>query len=399
MIHLSNRSINTPPSPIRRLSHLAHQAVERGIETYHLNIGQPDLCCPPQFEEGLRLSEASYLPYAPSEGIPKFRRAWADWVNRTLGVQTKPEEYIVTMGASEGLVFLFTACCDPGDEIIVFDPTYANYMGFAAQSGVRLISLLSSLKDGFVIPDDEIIEKHVTSRTRAILFCNPNNPTGVTYDVTVVERLLNLCHRFGMILIMDETYRELVYDDVGVQTVLSLTTDDPHVVVVDSVSKRFSLCGSRIGTLFVPSEKLREKILHLAQARLSAPTLGQKAATHMLGLLQDSFIVDVRQIYQQRRDTLLSALEKVQGVESFRPTGAFYTLAKLPVEDAEDFATYLLRDFSYEGCTLFLAPARGFYSIPGVGQDEVRLAFVLEEHKLQRAIQILEAGLEAYRTR
>lgn len=398
MIHLSTRSRNTPPSPIRRLAHLARSASAKGVEPYYLNIGQPDIHCPRLFSEGVAQNADIHVSYAPSEGIQVFREAWSAWMNKEHGIDTSPERYMVTMGASEGLVFLFTTCCDPSDEIIIFDPTYANYMGFAEQTGVRLVSLASAFEEGFQLPDTSVIRKHITSRTRAILLCNPNNPTGVLYGEEEVERLLDICHRYGLYLLLDETYREIVFDNKPVTSAMKIAPDDEHVIVIDSLSKRFSLCGARIGSLYVPSNGLREKILHLAQARLSAPTIEQLAATHMLKQIGDGYTAEVCATYQGRRDCLIRCLQKIPGVTCCEPSGAFYLLAKLPIEDAEHFASWMLSEYSQDGRTLFLSPARGFYSIPGMGEDEIRLAFVLEEKSLEHAMKVLEGGLEAYKS-
>jgi len=396
MVHISLRSCNTPPSPIRRLSYLASAAEQKGVTPFYLNIGQPDVRCPQAFSDGVARFASSHISYAPSEGLYELRAEWARWVNTILDVDTSPERYLITMGASEGLVFLFTACCDPGDEVLTFDPTYANYLGFAAQTGVRLISLESSFEEEFAIPDDAIITKHLTSRTRAILLCNPNNPTGVLYDTSELTRLLELCRRHNLYLILDETYRELVFDGREPSSGISLASDDPHLVVLDSLSKRFSLCGARIGALYIPSPDLREKILYLAQARLSAPTIEQLAAIHMLKEVPASYLHDARKTYENRRDCMIHALENIEGVFCSRAQGAFYLLAKLPVEDAEHFARFLLQEYEQDGQTLFVAPAQGFYALPGKGRSEIRLAFVLEESSLRRAISVLQGGLAVY---
>lgn len=396
MVHISLRSRNTPPSPIRRLSHLARGAVERGVVPYHLNIGQPDIACPEQFSEGMVRYATSHVTYAPSDGVPELREEWARWMNGTLGIQTSPERYLITMGASEGLVFLFTAVCDPGDEILTFDPTYANYLGFAAQTGVRLVALESSFEEEFALPDNSIITKHFTSRTRAILLCNPNNPTGILYDTSDIERLLNLCREHELYLIIDETYREIVFDGRPLSSGISIACDDPHLVVVDSLSKRFSLCGARIGALYVPHQELHQKLLYLAQARLSAATIEQLAASYMLREVPFNYLDEIRRVYQSRRDCMVEELRAVDGVSCSRSQGAFYLLANLPVENAEDFARFLLEEYSQDGRTLFVAPARGFYSVSGKGVSEIRLAYVLEEDSIRDAISILAGGLAAY---
>ncbi|MGA1192627.1 MAG: pyridoxal phosphate-dependent aminotransferase [Bdellovibrionota bacterium] len=398
MVYISLRSRNTPPSPIRRLSHLARGAVERGVIPYHLNIGQPDITCPEQFSEGIARYATSHIPYAPSDGLPDLRDEWARWIDGILGVQTSPERYLITMGASEGLEFLFTAVCYPGDEILTFDPTYANYLGFAAQTGVRLVSLESSFEEEFSLPENSIITKHLTSRTRAILLCNPNNPTGILYDKSDIERLLNLCREHELYLIMDETYREIVFDGRPLSSGISVACDDPHLVVVDSLSKRFSLCGARIGALYVPHAELRQKLLYLAQARLSAPIIAQHAATYMLREVSFEYLAEIRQVYQSRRNCMVEELRAIDGVSCSRSQGAFYLLVNLPVEDAEDFARFLLEEYEQDGRTLFVAPARGFYSVAGKGASEIRLAYVLEEPSIRDAISILKGGLAAYGT-
>lgn len=396
---LSARSRNTPPSPIRRLAHLAERAKERGVDVYHLNIGQPDIDCPESFREGIEKYSRVHVAYTASEGITRLRQCWCDLLNRTLDIHTAPHEFLVTMGASEGLVFVFTVCCDPGDEIITFDPTYANYLGFAEQSGVKLVPIESSFDQGFALPEDAAIDKKVGPRTRAVLLCNPSNPTGVYHSYEEVERLLQFCRERGLYLIVDETYRELVYDGLAPFSILQMAPHDERVVVVDSISKRFSLCGARIGFLRTVCKPLMEHMLHIAQARLAAPTIEQLATTHMLETLPENYLDQTRKKYEARRDCLCEGLDQIEGVSFYKPQGAFYLLARLPIENAEDFASFMLEQFQHGGKTVFFSPARGFYTTAARGQNEIRLAFVLEEASIRESMSLLDEGLKAYRRR
>lgn len=397
MRYISSRSKNTPPSPIRSLSAHAESAKQRGLELIHLNIGQPDLPCPDEFITGLQNSITHHIEYAPSAGLKSLRESWAAWIDREYNTHTDPNNYIITSGASEGLVFVFTACADPGDEIITFDPTYANYLGFAAQTGVRLVAIEGSIADNFELPSDIIIKKHITSRTRAILLCNPNNPTGVLYSQDAIKRLLRLCQERGLYLILDETYREIVYDGRPACTALDFAKNNNHIIVIDSISKRFSLCGARIGAMYVPYRSLREKILQISQARLSAPILEQMATTHLLQNMPQDYLQKIKDTYQSRRNCLIDNLKTIPGVQYTNPQASFYTLVKLPVQDATEFAKWLLEHYSVDGKTLFVAPACGFYSISGKGVDEIRLAFVLNEQDLTLATKILKSGLDVFK--
>ncbi len=399
MASLSTRALRTPPSPIRRLSHLATQARASGKHIYGLNIGQPDVPAPPAYFEGLRSYRDQVVAYGPSEGSARLRNAWSAYMNHTLGLNTTADEFLITVGASEALIFVFMTCCDPGDEVIVFDPTYANYIGFAAIAGINLIPILSRLDEGFVLPPCEAITDRITPRTRAILLCSPNNPTGTVYDRKQLEMLLELCKDADIFLVVDETYRELVFDGREPLSILHLDGASERVVVVDSLSKRFSLCGARIGALITPNAELRAKSLNLAQARLSSATLEEHASAHMLEQLPVDYVADVARTYQQRRDAMYTRLVDIPDVATHLPSGAFYTIARLPVDDAERFASFLLSDFDVDGRTLFLAPAAGFYMGYGRGANKVRLAFVLNENDLNEAMTVLHAGLQAYHQR
>lgn len=393
---ISIRAQSTPPSPIRKLASLAHAAAAAGTKVYHLNIGQPDLETPAQFWHALGSYGSKVLAYERSQGSDALRQSWAAYMNRTIGTSLSWEEMIITTGASEALIMTFMVCCDPGDEFLIFDPTYANYIGFAAVAGVKLVPVPCYLEQGFALPPLTEIESYLTSRTRGVLLCNPNNPTGTVYSRSELSMLLDLCREHGLFLVLDETYREFVYDGLKPLSVLALAPDDPHVIVVDSLSKRFSLCGARIGTLITSSSDVMTATVNIAQARLAAPTLEQFAAAEMLRTLPDSYLAGVRAEFESRRDCLCNALAAIPGVEVPRPRGAFYAVARLPLANAEMFARFMLERFSYQGATLFMAPAAGFYMDPARGQAKVRLAYVLRCAEIQGAVEILAQGLKAW---
>jgi len=396
-IRLSNRARNTPPSPIRKLAHLAERAKKSGVKVLHLNIGQPDIESPQEFFDGLRLYDQRVVAYDHSKGNEVLRIAWSDYMNRTMRLQTEPEQFLITMGASEALVFLFLTCCDPGDEVIIFDPTYANYLGFAAIAGVTLVPVPCELEQNFALPPLQEIEQRITNRTRAILLCSPNNPTGTIYGEEQIRFLLNVCEENNIFFIVDETYREYVYDSLQPLSVLHLSPKNDHVIVVDSLSKRFSLCGARIGCLLTCNEEILTTTLHIAQARLAAPTIEQFAASHMLREIGDDYLENVRSRYQSRRDTLYGSLRRIPGLTVHKPQGAFYTIVQLPVDDADDFAAFLLSDYSSKGRTAFIAPAAGFYMRHSRGVSNARLAYVIAESEIEAAVEVLAGGLKAYK--
>jgi len=393
---ISNRARITPPSPIRKLAHLAVKAKKSGTHVYHLNIGQPDIESPKEFFDGLRKFDQKVVAYEQSQGNDVLCSAWARYVNRTLGLETVPDQYIITMGASEALVFMFEICCDPGDEVIVFDPTYANYLGFATIAGVNLAPVPSNMENDFALPPREDIESRITNHTRAILLCNPNNPTGTVYTREELRLLYEICEEHNLFLLMDETYRELVYDDLEPLSIFHLVPKSDRVVVIDSLSKRFSLCGSRIGCLITTNEQVLTSALKIAQARLAAPTLEQFAAAHMLENISDSFYIEMRRKFAQRRDALDEALKQVPGVSAHKPKGAFYTFARFPVADADDFAAFMLDKFTYKGKTTFIAPAAGFYMQSDRGRQEARLAYVLDKNSIEEAVEALAEGIIKY---
>ncbi|MCB0332767.1 MAG: pyridoxal phosphate-dependent aminotransferase [Bdellovibrionales bacterium] len=393
---LSQRARNTPPSPIRRLSGLALAAKHSGAKVYHLNIGQPDIFSPDEFLTSLPRFVDKVVAYEASQGSQALRVAWSQYMNQLLDLSTTPEHFLITMGASEALIFLFMALCDAGDEILIFDPTYANYIGFAALTGVNLTPIHSKLDDGFCLPSIDSIVEGISEKTRAILLCNPNNPTGTTYTRDELKMLLHLCEERNLYFIVDETYREIVFDGREPLSILHLAPQNKRIAIVDSLSKRFSLCGARIGCLYSENEELLEKCLSMAQARLSAPSVEQFAATELLTSVDETYLHNTVKEYEKRRDVLCSRLSEMEGVTFHKPGGAFYTVVRLPVENAETFSSYLLREFRLNGETLFIAPAAGFYMGQGKGINKVRMAFVLNEQSLLRAGDILEAGLKAY---
>ena len=396
---VSLRGAKTPPSPIRKLVPFANAAKERGTKVYHLNIGQPDIRSPLEFIEGVRKFNDPIIAYEASRGNEALCKAWSDYMNRSLNLKTNPDHFLITSGASEALLYAFVGCCDPGDEILFFDPTYANYIGFAATVGVVPKTVTTTLETNFALPSREVIERAISPRTKAIMFCSPNNPTGTVYSRKDIELLLSICRERGMMLIADETYREFTYDGLEFLSVYHVSPGDPHAIIIDSLSKRFSLCGARIGCLVTSNEDFYNASYRLATARLASPTIEQYAAVHMFQKLSDDFMAPVRVEYQKRRDTLLSALSKIPDVTVQKPHGAFYCMAGLPVKNAEAFATFMLKDFSYKNATTFVAPGKGFYLDPQRGDNEIRLAYVLNASDIMAAIECLGQGLAAYRTK
>ena len=393
---LSHRAQKTPASPIRRLAGLAQQAEDRGTKVYRLNIGQPDLHSPNEFLDGISRYTEQVVAYETSQGNKALIDAWSESLNTQYKIGVGEQQMLITMGASEALIFTFMVCCDPGDEILIFDPTYANYIGFSAISGVRLVPLPCSLEEKFPIPARSEIERFISPYTRAILLCNPNNPTGTVATDEELRMLLEVCREKDLYLIVDETYREFVYDGRLPRCILELAGRDPRVIVIDSLSKRFSLCGARIGCMVTWNEELRKAAFHIAQARLAAPTIEQYAAAHMIRAVSSDYVANAHTEYLSRRDAAVDALSKIPGVVAHAPEGGFYLLAKLPVDDAEDFAQFMLTDFSHEGATTFVAPAAGFYMHREAGQSTIRIAFVLKESDTREAIRVLAEGLTAY---
>jgi aspartate aminotransferase len=393
---LSERAVNTPSSPIRRLAPLAAKAKKEGVKVYHLNIGQPDIESPQTFFEGIKDFQSKIVAYENSRGNPFLCDAWAKHYKDILSIDISPENILITQGASEALIFIFMICCDPGDEIVIFDPTYANYLGFAAISGVVLKPVETSLKNNFALPPPEIIEQSISGKTKAILLCNPNNPTGTVYSSDELQSLVEICNKYHLFLIVDETYRELVYDAKKPLSIFNVAYNNDKVMVIDSLSKRFSLCGARIGSLITSNAEILKAALNLAQARLSVSSIEQHAAAYMLNNLESTYVDSMRAEFCRRRNVLFDCLNRIPDITVHKPEGAFYCIVKLPVLNAEDFCTYMLREFRDDNETLFLAPAGGFYMKEERGIDKVRIAYVLSEENLRRAILILEKGLRSY---
>lgn len=386
-----------PSSPIRKLTPLANDAKARGIKVYHLNIGQPDLPTPQKAIDALSHVDRKVLEYSPSQGFLSLREKLVNYYKK-FRIELTPEDIIVTTGGSEAVLFAFMACLNPGDEIIVPEPAYANYMAFAVSAGAVIKSVPSSIETGFALPPVEEFEKLITDRTKAILICNPNNPTGYLYTRSEMNQIRDIVKKHDLYLFSDEVYREFIYTGSPYISACHLEGIEQNVVLIDSVSKRYSECGIRIGALVTKNAELRKTVMKFCQARLSPPLIGQLIAEASIEDTEE-YSAEVYEEYVARRKCLVDGLNKIPGVYSPIPMGAFYTVAKLPVEDAEDFCAWCLSDFSYEGETVMMAPASGFYSTPGLGKDEVRIAYVLKKEDLQRAIFLLEKALEAYNSR
>ncbi len=391
----SQRGERMPASPIRKLHGMAEAAKKRGIKVYHLNIGQPDIVTPEPIIKEFTCFEEKILEYSPSTGIPSLREAIAGYFSRHR-ISVHPDDIIVTTGGSEALLFSLAAICDPGDEIIIPEPFYANYLGFATMLSIKIVPLPTEITNGFHLPVRQTIEKLVTPRTRAILFSSPGNPTGTVFLRKELEGLADVVSRTGIYLIADEVYREFVYDlDTDYVSVLELAEISDHVIVTDSISKRFSSCGARIGCIISRNQAFLHVVEKFAQARLSPPTVGQIAAE--AGYRMDpSYFDPIRNEYKKRRDTVAQGLSVIPGTSFRVPEGAFYFMAKLPLDDADNFCRFLLTDFTQDAKTVMLAPGAGFYFTPGSGADEVRIAYVLKSEKLADAMDILRRGIEAY---
>ena len=394
MAHLSERGFEMPASPIRRLAPLANEAVKRGIKIYRLNIGQPDLPTPPQAFEALRNIDRDVLEYSPSDGLPSLRAKLKEYYHR-FNIDVDVDDIIVTCGGSEAVLFAFMACLDPGDEIIVPEPAYANYMAFAISAGAKIVSIPSSIDKGFALPPIEEFEKLITPRTKGILICNPNNPTGYLYTIKEMMQIRDLVKKYDLFLFSDEVYREFCYTGAPYVSAFHLPGIEENVVLIDSVSKRYNECGIRIGALITKNKELRANVMKFCQARLSPPLIGQIIAEASVDADRE-YMLDVYNEYVARRNFLVDGINKIPGCYSPIPMGAFYTVASLPVEDADDFCEWCLREFSYEGETVFMAPASGFYTTPGKGKNEVRLAYVLNREELGKALNVLSKALEAY---
>jgi len=394
MLQVSERGKRLPASPIRKLTPFANKAKENGIHVHHLNIGQPDLPTPEIALQKLKNIDRTTLEYSPSEGFLSLRKKITEYY-KTLGVELSPSEIIVTAGASEALLFGFMACLNEGDEIILTEPAYANYHSFAQMAGIKVVPLLAKIENGFALPDMAEFEKLITPKTKAILICNPNNPTGYTYTPEELFKIRDLIKKYNLFLFADEVYREFFYSDQKCISSLLLEGIEQNVIVCDSFSKRYSECGIRIGSVISRNKEVMGTILKYCQARLSPPLLGQIIAEASVDTPK-SYLENVYNEYIERRNLLINGLNKIDGVFSPMPNGAFYTVAALPVDDCDKFCEWMLSDFSYNGETVMMAPASGFYSNPENGKNQVRIAYVLEKDELIRALKVLEEGLKKY---
>ena len=394
MPQISVRGVEMPESPIRKLAPLAFAAKDRGIKVYHLNIGQPDLPTPKAALDAIRNLDRTILEYSPSQGYLSYRKKLVNYYAK-YNIRLTADDIIVTSGGSEAVLFSFLACLNPGDEIIVPEPAYANYMAFAISAGAVIRTIATTIEEGFSLPKVEKFEELINERTRAILICNPNNPTGYLYTKREMNQIRDLVKKYDLYLFSDEVYREFIYTGSPYISACHLEGIENNVVLIDSVSKRYSECGIRIGALITKNEEVRRAVMKFCQARLSPPLIGQIAAEASLDEPEE-YGREVYDEYVERRKCLIDGLNRIPGVYSPIPMGAFYTVAKLPVDDAEKFCSWCLSDFQYEGETVMMAPAAGFYTTPGAGRDEVRLAYVLKKEDLARALFVLRKALEAY---
>ena len=381
MPQISIRGNEMPESPIRKLAPLAEAAKERGIHVYHLNIGQPDLPTPRAALEAIRNIDRTVLEYSPSQGYRSYREKLVGYYKK-YDINLTADDIIITTGGSEAVLFAFMSCLNPGDEIIVPEPAYANYMAFAISAGAVIRTVTTTIEEGFSLPKVEKFEELINERTKGILICNPNNPTGYLYTRREMNQIRDLVKKYDLFLFSDEVYREFIYTGSPYISACHLEGIEQNVVLIDSVSKRYSECGIRIGALITKNAEVRKAVMKFCQARLSPPLIGQIAAEASLD--------------EPRRKCLIDGLNRIPGVYSPIPMGAFYTVAKLPVDDSEKFCAWCLSEFEYEGETVMLAPASGFYTTPGAGKNEVRLAYVLKKEDLVRSLFVLRKALEAY---
>ena len=395
MPNLSRRTCELPSSPIRKLFPLAAKAKQEGKTVYHLNIGQPDIPTPQAFMNGVRNANIEVLAYSPSPGLPETLEALRSYYAHH-GIDLSTEELCVTIGGSEAFTFAMKAAMDAGDEVIIPEPFYPNYRGYACLTNVSVVPITTYAEEGFHLPSLEAIEAKITARTRAILFSNPGNPTGVVYTQEELGRIVQLALKHDLFVISDEVYREFVYEGTAL-SVFDFPELREHAILVDSISKRLSACGARIGAIASHNQEVMSAANRMAQARLSPPTFGQLGLVAFLKHPQHQEVVDTMIAkFRARRDTLYKALLEIPGIICEKPAGAFYVIAKLPIDDAEAFARYLLTDFDCGGETVMVAPATGFYHTPGRGTDEVRIAYVLEEEKLRRAAWVLREGIASF---
>lgn len=394
MPSISQRGIDMPASPIRKLVPLSNAAKARGVKVYHLNIGQPDLPSPQEGLDALKNIDRKVLEYSPSEGLYSLRCKLKEYYAK-FDIDVDVDDIIVTTGGSEAVLFAFMACLDPGDEIIVPEPAYANYMAFAISAGAKIVTIPSSIEEGFALPPVSEFEKLITPRTKGILICNPNNPTGYLYTQKEMNQIRDIVKKHDLFLFSDEVYREFCYTGAPYISAFHLDGIGEQVVLIDSVSKRYSECGIRIGAIITKHKELKKNVMKFCQARLSPPLLGQIVAEASIDASKDYMLMTYNE-YVERRKFLIDGLNRIPGVYSPIPMGAFYTVVSLPVDDAEKFCCWCLENFEYEGATVFMAPASGFYTHPEKGRNEVRMAYVLNKDDLAHALLVLKKALDAY---
>ena len=395
MPKISNKGLSMPQSPIRKLVPFAEKAAKAGKSIYYLNIGQPDIKTPTIAMQAVKDADIEVLSYSRSEGSEQYRTKIANYYKNN-DIHVKHDDIIVTTGGSEALLFAFGSIMDVDDEVIIPEPFYANYNGFSTASGVKVVPVISKIEDNFALPPIEEFEKLITPKTKAILICNPGNPTGYLYSKEEIEKLAAIVKKHDLFLIADEVYREFAYDDATHYSILQVDGLDDNAIVIDSVSKRYSMCGARIGCLVSKNKDVIATALKFAQARLSPPTLAQIASEAALETPQ-SYFDDVIEEYVERRNVLIEELNKIEGVQVANPKGAFYCIAQLPVKNSDVFAQWLLEDFDVDGETVMVAPAAGFYSTPGVGLNQIRIAYVLNTESLKKAVNILKEALKVYK--
>jgi aspartate aminotransferase len=395
MPKISQKGLKMPESPIRKLVPYAEAAKKRGTKVYHLNIGQPDIKTPEVALNAVKNIDFSVLEYSHSAGFDSYREKLSNYY-QTHGVDVNKQDIIITTGGSEALLFALGSTLDQGDEVIIPEPFYANYNGFSTASGVKVVPVISTIDEGFALPPIASFEQLITPKTKAILICNPGNPTGYVYSAAEMQQLADLVIKHDLFLIADEVYREFIYDDnVKHQSVMNMPTIADHAIMIDSVSKRFSMCGARIGCIVSKNAEVITTAMKFAQARLSPPSLAQIASEAALDT-PDTYFDEVKKEYKTRRDLLVSGLRQIDGVQVAEPKGAFYCIAKLPVKNADHFAQWLLESYNYQGETVMVAPAAGFYSSPNVGLDEIRLAYVLNVADIEKSVLILKEALKVY---
>jgi len=391
---ISNRGVQMPASPIRKLVPFSDSAKARGLHVYHLNIGQPDLPTPQCAIDAIRSIDRKVLEYSPSMGFRSFREKLVGYYAK-YNINVAADDIIITTGGSEAVLFAFMACLNPGDEIIVPEPAYANYMAFAISAGAVIRTIPSSIEEGFALPSVEKFEELIGPKTKGIMICNPNNPTGYLYTRKEMNQIRDLVQKYDLYLFSDEVYREYIYTSSPYISAFHLTGIEDNVVLIDSVSKRYSECGIRIGALITKNKELQKTVNKFCQARLSPPLIGQIAAEASLDV-DPEYLRNTYDEFVERRKVLIDGLNRIPGVYSPIPMGAFYTMAKLPIDDSDKFCKWCLNEFEYEGATIFMAPGTGFYTTPGLGKDQVRIAYAINKEDIQKALVVLEKALEAY---